>query len=458
MTLQSTQTSLPLKYRPQKLADLIGQPYVQKTLSNAIRTQRIPPALLFVGSKGTGKTSTARIVAKSLNCLVGRPTLSPCGQCESCRKIELGIDIDVTEIDAASNTGVDDARELIQRIQIKPMHGDYRIVIIDEAHQLSVAAQNCLLKTFEEPPSHIVFILCTTDGHKLLGTITDRCMKFHFHPLSVETIVAHLRQIAEQETINITEGALREIARASAGGPRNAINLLDTVFLSGEAITEATVADAVGDVTGKDLIEILHALHQKDRIALLIKAQQLIDNGKYPSLIVEGLMGALRDLLLILTTGEQAFTFLSTAISPGDFQALEHQWNAEQISKILDHLYQRETQIRYTSNIRLWLEVTLLGLIPGSPSQTNSHPIEKPLNLEKLWDDVIQAIRPESRPLLENVKLIKLNSTATLKIPAQQQEILQAKIAPLTKTIARISKIPDISVILEPCVSTPTGN
>ncbi|MDX2245121.1 MAG: DNA polymerase III subunit gamma/tau, partial [Leptolyngbyaceae cyanobacterium bins.302] len=204
-------TTLPLhlKYRPQTLESLVGQPDVQTTLSNAVKRNRIPPAILLIGPKGTGKTSTARIFAKSINCLSDRPTLNPCGKCESCRSIESSISLDVTEMDAASHGGVDDARELIQRIQIAPVKGAYRVVILDEAQMLTREAQNALLKTFEEPPGHVVFILCTTDPHKILPTIVSRCLTLTFRSLAIDTVCNHLKHIADQEAIAITSDAIR---------------------------------------------------------------------------------------------------------------------------------------------------------------------------------------------------------------------------------------------------------
>ncbi len=178
--------ALHLKYRPQTLAELVGQNYIQIALNNAVKNQQIAPAYLFTGVRGTGKTSTARILAKSLNCQKNpHPTTTPCGKCASCRSIAQSTHLDVTEIDAASHNGVDDARELIQLCNFAPTQSRYRIFIVDECHQLTTASQNCLLKAIEEPPSHVVFILCTTELHKVLPTIISRCQTFNFKALSV---------------------------------------------------------------------------------------------------------------------------------------------------------------------------------------------------------------------------------------------------------------------------------
>jgi DNA polymerase-3 subunit gamma/tau len=194
--------ALHQKYRPKILAELVGQPYVQKALTNAIDRMHISPAYLFTGSRGTGKTSTARIFAKSLNCLsFDGLTDEPCGTCQSCRSIETSNSLDVSEIDAASNNGVDDARALIERSSLAPVQGRYRIFILDEAHQLTTQSQNALLKCIEEPPPHVVFILCTTEVHKVLPTIVSRCQVFHFRALSIQTIAQHLQDVTEAEAI-----------------------------------------------------------------------------------------------------------------------------------------------------------------------------------------------------------------------------------------------------------------
>ncbi|MBD2612588.1 DNA polymerase III subunit gamma/tau [Nostoc punctiforme FACHB-252] len=205
--------ALHQKYRPQTIAELVGQPYIKTALTNAVKHLQIAPAYLFTGSRGTGKTSTARIFAKSLNCLnTKKPTDQPCGICQSCRSIETSNSLDVSEIDAASNNGVDDARALIDRSTLAPVTGRYRIFILDECHCLTGNAFNALLKCIEEPPPHVVFILCTTELHKVLPTIVSRCQVFNFRTLSVQAIVQHLGIIADAESISIDEEALTAIA------------------------------------------------------------------------------------------------------------------------------------------------------------------------------------------------------------------------------------------------------
>src|SRR6476619_295851 len=201
--------ALHQKYRPKILAELVGQPYVPTALTNDIDRMHIAKAYLIAGSRGTGKTSTARIFAKSLNCLsFDGPTDEPCGTCQSCRSIETSNSLDVSEIDAASNNGVDDARALVERSSLAPVQGRYRIFLIDESHMLTQQSQNALLKCIEEPPPHVVFILCTTEVHKVLPTIVSRCQVFHFRALSIQTIAQHLQEVANAEVIAINDDAL----------------------------------------------------------------------------------------------------------------------------------------------------------------------------------------------------------------------------------------------------------
>ena len=214
------------KYRPQAIEQIVGQEHIKKALANAIQMDRISHAYLFTGPRGTGKTSTARIFAKSLNCEKG-PTISPCSECENCKNITNSIPIDVIEIDAASNRSVNDADEIIQKVALAPVQSRYKIYIIDEVHMLTNQAFNALLKTLEEPPKNVIFILATTEVHKVLDTIKSRCQRFDFKRITTDDITRHLRYIADSEKINITDEALSYIAQNSAGGMRDSIALLD---------------------------------------------------------------------------------------------------------------------------------------------------------------------------------------------------------------------------------------
>ena len=213
------------KYRPQQLEEVVGQEHIKKALTNAITTDKISHAYLFTGPRGTGKTSTARIFAKSLNCTEG-PTIHPCGKCGNCIDITNSTPMDVIEIDAASNRSVEDAQHILERVMYAPVNSRYKIYIIDEVHMLSTTAFNALLKTLEEPPKNVIFILATTEVHKVLDTIKSRCQRYDFKRITTDNIVEHLRKISKLENINITDEALISIAKNSAGGMRDSIALL----------------------------------------------------------------------------------------------------------------------------------------------------------------------------------------------------------------------------------------
>lgn len=224
------------KYRPKSFAELVGQEAITTTLTNAIRAAKIAPAYLFTGPRGTGKTSSARILAKSLNCLkTDKPTAEPCGVCNICQGITKGYSLDVIEIDAASNTGVENVRDMIEKAQFAPVQCRYKVYAIDECHMLSTAAFNALLKTLEEPPKHVVFVLATTDPQRVLPTIISRCQRFDFRRINLEAMEKHLNHIAYQEKINISPESVTLIAQISQGGLRDAESLLDQLsLLTGE--------------------------------------------------------------------------------------------------------------------------------------------------------------------------------------------------------------------------------
>jgi DNA polymerase-3 subunit gamma/tau len=270
---------------------LAGQPLIQTSLTNAIRQQQIAPAYLFAGPRGTGKTSTARIFAKSLNCLASqRPTANPCGGCQSCQSIERGSSLDVSEIDAASHNGVDDARQLIEHSNFAPVISRYRLFILDEVHCLSNQAFNALLKVIEEPPPRVAFILCTTEAHKVLPTIASRCQTFNFRALSLTTMVKQLRCVAEAEAIDISEEALSAIARTANGGLRDALQLLSQLGLLGERIVPAHVVEASGGIHPEELAGLLGHLRDAKPIEVLKASRSLLDSGKTPQLILSSLL------------------------------------------------------------------------------------------------------------------------------------------------------------------------
>ncbi|MGA9381104.1 MAG: DNA polymerase III subunit gamma/tau, partial [Phormidium sp.] len=358
------------KYRPQTFAHLVGQEAISTTLTNAIQQERIAPAYLFTGPRGTGKTSSARIFAKSLNCLSSNvPTESPCGKCDVCVTIAKGSSLDVVEIDAASNTGVDNIREIIERSQFSPVQCRYKVYIIDEVHMLSTAAFNALLKTLEEPPDRVIFVLATTDPQRVLPTIISRCQRFDFRRIPLQEMVEHLWQIANKENINITKEAVTLIAQVAQGGLRDAESLLDQLSLFPGQVTVEAVWDLVGAVPERDLMEMLEAIASDQSTTVLEIARRLMDRGREPLIVLQNLASFYRDLLIAKSAPnrpELAVVTTPTWEKMCDFAELE----IPQILAGQKFLKDSEFQIKNTTQPRLWLEVTLLGLLPSAIRQT----------------------------------------------------------------------------------------
>ncbi|MCT7973556.1 DNA polymerase III subunit gamma/tau [Laspinema olomoucense] len=355
------------KYRPQTFADLVGQEAIATTLTNAIRQNRIAPAYLFTGPRGTGKTSSARILAKSLNCLNSNgPTETPCGECEVCRTIARGTSLDTIEIDAASNTGVDNIRELIERVQFSPVQSRFKVYIVDEVHMLSTAAFNALLKTLEEPPDRVVFVLATTDPQRVLPTIISRCQRFDFRRIPVASMVQHLKHIAGNETINISDEAVLTVAQIAQGGLRDAESLLDQLSLLEEQVTVERVWDLVGSVPERDLIQLLEAIAANNAEQVLDKARELMNRGREPLIVLQNLAGFYRDLLIAHTAPHRPDLVAVTPPTWEQLCAVAQQWKMPTILAGQQHLRSSEAQIKNTTQPRLWLEVTLLGLLPSA--------------------------------------------------------------------------------------------
>ena len=350
------------KYRPQTFLEIVGQEAIVRTLSSAIRSDRTAHAYLFTGSRGTGKTSTARIMAKSLNCIQG-PTPMPCGVCELCTSITRGSALDIIEIDAASNTGVDNIRELIERAQFAPVQARFKVYIIDEVHMLSNAAFNALLKTLEEPPNRVVFILATTDAQRILPTIISRCQRFDFRRIPLGAMVTHLTHIATVEGISITPEALELVAQIAQGGLRDAESLLDQLsLLEGEIGVEA-IWNLVGAVPERDLLTLWDSLNAGDSIQVLTQTRRLMDTGKEPIQVIQDLTAFCRDLLIAQQSPDRRDLVSVTAATWTALLERAKNLSLSQILSVQERLKASEPLIKNTTQPRLWLEVTLLGLL-----------------------------------------------------------------------------------------------
>ncbi len=353
------------KYRPQTFAQLAGQDAIAQTLSNALEKNKIAPAYLFCGPRGTGKTSSARILAKSLNCLRSEsPTPSPCGECEACLSITNGSALDVVEIDAASNTGVDNIREIIERVQFSPVQCRYKVYVIDECHMLSTAAFNALLKTLEEPPNRVVFILATTDPQRVLPTIISRCQRFDYRRIPLEAMVKHLGYIANEENIDIEPSALSLIAQLSNGGMRDAESLLDQLSLLSGTITTDKVWNLVGAVSEQDLLDLLSAIATNHPETVIIQCRKLLDRGREPLIVLQNLANFYLSLLIAKTAPQKSELVTLTQETWQKLCQTAENWTMEVILQGQKKLKDSEVQIKNTTQPRLWLEITLLNLLP----------------------------------------------------------------------------------------------
>ncbi len=418
------------KYRPQTFADLVGQEAIRATLTNAIRKSQIAPAYLFTGSRGTGKTSSARILSKSLNCLSSAtPTEKPCGKCDACQGITKGIALDVIEIDAASNTGVDNIREIIERAQFAPVQCRYKVYAIDECHMLSSAAFNCLLKTLEEPPLSVVFILATTDPERVLPTIISRCQRFDFRRIPVQAIVDHLRYIATEEGISISADALQLVAQLAQGGLRDAESLLDQLSLLSGEITIERVWDIAGSVSEKDCLELLEAIALCHPDTILENARKIMDRGREPLIVLQNLASFYRDLLIAKTAPSRSDL---VSLTPATWEALRKLANNVEIATIVNgqqHLAKSEVQIKNSTQPRLWLEVTLLGLLATNTAQTPNNVVTP--------QQIINAPSQETKPIpvVEQtptpVNVIEQKPTPTKAIAPETPLVTEPPITPI---------------------------
>ena len=440
------------KYRPQTLETLVGQEHIKKTLTSAIELGKISHAYLFTGPRGTGKTSTARILAKSLNCVNG-PTIKPCGECASCKDITNSVPIDVIEIDAASNRKVEDTQNILEKVQYVPVNGKYKIYIIDEVHMLTNHAFNALLKTLEEPPKNVVFILATTEVHKVLDTIKSRCQRFYFRRITTDDIVKHLRYIADNENIKITDDALFAIAKNSAGGMRDSISLLDQLSILG--ISKEVTVDDVNAILGRISFDVLHKLSNtiiksssSEAIEIL---NQIYNSGNEPLQILTNLSEYFKNLLIVKTCSSELLPELTGLNEPQIKDVLNQidKLETQQIVFLIERISYYIKEVKLAINQHLWLEV---GMIDLSNMTENSTLLDLQNRVRALEGGVVSQPVQTMQVVTKPAPIQPSTQEQIVKSTTQQQSAIQQAPRPVVKeqeefTAPPMSKKPDGSDI-----------
>jgi DNA polymerase III subunit gamma/tau len=363
--------SLYRRYRPQRFTDVVGQRHVTETLKTALKQDRLAHALLFSGPRGTGKTSTARIVAKALNCERGGD--EPCGECDSCRQITAGISLDVVEIDAASHGSVDDARDLREKVAYSPVSGRWKVYIVDECHMLSPAANNALLKVLEEPPDHVVFVFATTESHKVLQTLLDRCQRYEFRAVGAPDIAARLEWVCEQEEMTLDEQTINVMAQRAGGSVRDSLGLLEQLrSFAGDAPTSADLAQLLGGTPAELLHEAVDLISERDIGAVFVFADRIVRAGTDIREFVRGLTQHLRSLFLVQHAPAAAEILEVTDDQLSRLRAQANRFESAELLRLIDLTNETGLQLRQPVEVRLALEVGLARMtrpdLHGTPA------------------------------------------------------------------------------------------
>ena len=419
-------TALYRKFRPDSFAEVKGQDAIVRTLKNQIRAQRIGHAYLFCGTRGTGKTTVAKILAKAVNCehpIDG----NPCNECETCRAIAAGTSMNVIEIDAASNNGVDNIREIREEVAYSPTSGRYKVYIIDEVHMLSIGAFNALLKTLEEPPSYVIFILATTEAHKIPITILSRCQRYDFKRIARTTIVDRLQELMDEEQVEVEEKALRYIAKKGDGSMRDALSLLDQciAFYLGEKLTYEHVLDVLGAVDTDEFSKLLREILDGDVTQVILHLENMIMQGRDLSQLVTDFTWYLRNLLLLKSSDNMEDVLDVSAENLEQLKEEAAMVRDDTLMRYIRIFSELQNQIKYAGSKRVMLEVALIKLCRPQMEQDQLSVLERVRRLEKQLSSGVMVRQQEavSSSVYQNSPFADHENTAGMEAASDAVDI-----------------------------------